>query len=340
MALFALDVISENRRETSGVPSPRIKDLTETFDCFRDALERSIEDPSLLSQAINRLELATAHSSFAELLNLTSQPNKYALLKLDPKEVSAFGEKLREEINPIYVSERDAIRIMKTAGALPLEPFQGQRKKWRSKCLKCFREIAPPFGNVRAGHAPCQYCSGKKVDPQSAYDFAITRGVKPLQKFPGATQRWKVRCLRCERITTVSWVNLQLKKKNSGCSSCTEFGFKPLEPAYLYLITHPTKNAHKIGIGNTEARRIEKHLKNGWKIYKILEFKKGSQAHLIEQQIISWLREEKYLGPAYRTGDGWTETVKSNDISLQSIWRKVTELSKDKGTLVRNSLFN
>lgn len=239
-----------------------------------------------------------------------------------------------------HISERDAIEIMKSAGALPLEPFRGQREKWRSKCLKCFREISPPFGNVRAGHAPCLYCSGKKVDSKSAYNFAVTKGVKPLQDFPGATQRWKVRCLKCGRDSTVSWVTLQMKKQNSGCSSCTEFGFKPLEPAYLYLITHETKKAHKIGIGNTDARRIEKHLHNGWEIYKVLEFKKGAQARQIEQQILSWLRNEKFLGPAYRTGDGWTETVSVKEISLQKIWRKVTELSRDKGKLVRKTHFN
>jgi len=131
-----------------------------------------------------------------------------------------------------------------------------------------------------------------------------------------------------------------MKKQNSGCSSCTEFGFKPLEPAYLYLITHETKKAHKIGIGNTDARRIEKHLHNGWEIYKALEFKKGAQARQIEQQILSWLRNEKFLGPAYRTGDGWTETVSAKEISLQKIWRKVNELSRDKGKLVRKTHFN
>ena len=80
-------------------------------------------------------------------------------------------------------------------------------------------------------------------------------------------------------------------------------------------------------------------LKLGRRNYKVLEFKKGAQARQIEQQILSWFRNEKFLGPAYRTGDGWTETVSAKKISLQKIWRKVTELSRDKGKLVRKTHF-
>ena len=225
---------------------------------------------------------------------------------------------------------KEALKIMKQAGAIPLEEFPGGNKPWKSKCAVCLREISPKYGNVKNGHNPCVYCSGKKVDAATAVEWAKSRGLIPLVKYPGATAKWKVRCTKCKRTDSTTWTMLQLKAKNAGCSSCTIFGFKPLEPAYLYLITHKQKKAHKIGIGNVGARRIEKHQKNGWEIYRVRVFEKGRDAHAAEQVIVAWLRQEKMIGPAFRVGDGWTETMPSNQITLSSVWAKVGTASKGK----------
>lgn len=233
----------------------------------------------------------------------------------------------------------EAKSIMREAGAIPLEPFVGINEKWKSKCSTCFREISPKLANVRAGHSPCVYCSGKKVDHETAHEFALTRGLKPLTKYPGATTPWRVSCLKCERVSKVSWVAMQMKRKNAGCSSCTEHGFKPLEPAYLYLITHKSKNAHKVGIGNKNARRIERHIKNGWTVHRVYEFTKGTTAHRIEQELIEWFRVEKSIGPAFRSGDGWTETVPADQISLTLIHRKMKEFGAFKATSVPTARF-
>jgi hypothetical protein len=233
----------------------------------------------------------------------------------------------------------EAKSIMREAGAIPLEPFVGINEKWKSKCSTCFREISPKLANVRAGHSPCVYCSGKKVDHKTAHEFALTRGLKPLTNYPGATTPWRVSCLKCERVSKVSWVSMQMKRKNAGCSSCTEHGFKPLEPAYLYLITHKSKSAHKVGIGNKNARRIESHIKNGWTVHRVYEFTKGTTAHRIEQELIEWFRVEKSIGPAFRSGDGWTETVPADQISLTLIHRKMKEFGASKATSVPTARF-
>ena len=115
-----------------------------------------------------------------------------------------------------------------------------------------------------------------------------------MTKYPGATKGWKVQCLMCYRVSTASWITMQLKRKNAGCSSRTEFRFKPLK--------HKDKTAHEVGIGNKNVKRIEQHQKNGQGIYKVLEFKRGEKANLIEQTVIEWLRIEKEIGPAFRAG--------------------------------------
>ena len=78
-----------------------------------------------------------------------------------------------------------------------------------------------------------------------------------MTKYPGATKGWKVQCLMCYRVSTASWITMQLKRKNAGCSSRTEFRFKPLKPARIYVITHKDKTAHEVGIGNKNVKRIE-----------------------------------------------------------------------------------
>jgi len=221
------------------------------------------------------------------------------------------------------VNATKARDIAVKAGAIPLEPFEGVYEKWKCKCLVCLREITPTFGSIRDGHNPCPYCAGKKVDGVTAKKFAISRGLSPNREFPGATKKWKMTCLKCERVYLTTWTSLQTKRKNAGCSSCTEFGFKPLEPSYLYLITHSTKKAHKVGIGNTNSKRIEKHIKNGWDIFAVWKFEKGADAHRIEQVTIDWLRNDKSIGPAFRVGDGWTETVPSDSISLRALRARV-----------------
>jgi len=62
-------------------------------------------------------------------------------------------------------------------------------------------------------------------------------------------------------------------------------------------------------------------------------------AHRVEQEVIEWLRIEKSIGPAFRTGDGWTETVPSHEISLFGIAKKVKELSGSAGEPVPDSRF-
>ena len=39
--------------------------------------------------------------------------------------------------------EAEAVRFMKKAGAIPLEPYQNSKAPWLCRCIKCKREIRP-----------------------------------------------------------------------------------------------------------------------------------------------------------------------------------------------------
>jgi len=94
-----------------------------------------------------------------------------------------------------------------------------------------------------------------------------------------------------------------------------------------------------VGIGNTNARRIEKHLSNGWHLHEVLLFKRGTIAHQVEQEVIEWFRVELNLGPAYRSGDGWTETVSAKEIDIKKVSRKVKSVSAGRATKVKVTNF-
>lgn len=74
-------------------------------------------------------------------------------------------------------------------------------------------------------------------------------------------------------------------------------------------------------------------------IYKVLKFKKGEKANLFEQTVIEWLAIEKEIGPAFRAGDIWTETVPSDTTALSKIFKKIVEAAGGNHLLVLSKTF-
>jgi recombinational DNA repair protein (RecF pathway) len=123
-------------------------------------------------------------------------------------------------------SEKEAVEIMKNAGALPLEPYSNSKKPWLCRCLKCKKEITPTFGNVRNGTKPCAYCSKKKVHPDDAVKIMSKAGLEPLEPYPGSNKKWKCKHIKCGAIVYPmhSWI----VAGSGGCQECgyVESGLK------------------------------------------------------------------------------------------------------------------
>ena len=115
-------------------------------------------------------------------------------------------------------SEKDVVKIMKNAGALPLEPYSNSKKPWLCRCLTCKKEITPTFGNVRNGTKPCAYCSKKKVHPVEAIKIMRKAGLEPLAPYPGSNTKWKCKHLKCGEIVYPmhSWI----VAGQGGCQKC------------------------------------------------------------------------------------------------------------------------
>jgi hypothetical protein len=225
------------------------------------------------------------------------------------------------------VDPGEATTKMIEHGVQPLEPYPGASIPWRCKCLTCLREVSPSYGNVANNHSPCVFCSGKKVDPETAIEVALSRKLEPLEAYPGAVIPWRLQCLKCGQETESTWTVINAKRQGAGCSSCTPYGFKPGLESYFYVIEHPQKLAFKVGISNLDSGRLAQHAKNGWTIRHLMKFASGRDAKNLESSVLHHLRRVEGLPPAFLSGDGWTETISSLGHSSVRIYNLAKSLT-------------
>lgn len=118
---------------------------------------------------------------------------------------------------------------------------------------------------------------------------------------------------------------------HGGCRPCsTGGGFKPSKAAVVYLVFHDSLHAVKVGVGNIDADRLERHRKRGWTVVTTVPVT-GEMALEIEKDILRWWRVELAL-PAYLSATemphrGWTETVDADAIDIPATVRRIEELA-------------
>lgn len=117
-----------------------------------------------------------------------------------------------------------AASLMRSAGAEPLEPYPGSHQRWRSRCLRCRREIAPTLSGART-QGPCVYCGGNKVDLMVVRAAMERAGLHSLEEFPGSDVPWHCRCMSCDRIVTPRYSSI--KSGQSGCKYCARRAVDP-----------------------------------------------------------------------------------------------------------------
>lgn len=198
--------------------------------------------------------------------------------------------------------------------------------------IACGKKAMPTYNALRRGRVNCGFCSGKHVEPLEAVKFMKASGYIPQEEYSYSTSAWKCIHKKCGNVTKPTYNNI--KRGLGGCRFCAPWGIDFKKKTILYLISHPELSAHKIGINNFDSGRLEKHLKNGWIIYKTKLFTRGLQAYEVEQSVLDWLRNEcdlqMFLLPKQMPQAGHTETVDASEIELVTIWAKVEELSKVK----------
>lgn len=156
-----------------------------------------------------------------------------------------------------FVDAKDAENFMKSKGAIPLVPYPGGDKPWRSKHEECGKEISPRYSGVRAGQGVCKHCAGTFIDPVEAKTFFLSRGLTPIVDYPGASTGWKSIHDVCGKEVAPYFG--YVKVGGIGCNYCAGLtpksksevkkllvsrGYKPLEE-YVNSRT-PIKAIHKV----------------------------------------------------------------------------------------------
>jgi formylmethanofuran dehydrogenase subunit E len=97
-----------------------------------------------------------------------------------------------KKINP-----EQAKALMIEKGVEPLVPFMSDKTNWQSRCLTCHRIVSPRFANVKNGHAPCVYCSGRKIPAEEAVKVMREADLEPLEPYKNFRTKWRSKCLVC-----------------------------------------------------------------------------------------------------------------------------------------------
>jgi hypothetical protein len=126
---------------------------------------------------------------------------------------------------PRYQDPIEAERIMRKAGAIPLEPYKGSQAKWKCQCKKCKEIIYPSLATVKnMGTSPCRKCAAaemgaRKRAKSEAASVAILKRANfiPLEEYPGNSKPWRVRCTKCKKE---SKPHLSTIKNGSSCGYC------------------------------------------------------------------------------------------------------------------------
>jgi hypothetical protein len=223
-------------------------------------------------------------------------------------------------------------QTMKEANLEPLEPYKASDTPWKCRCMVCQKIVYPMYSNINSGNSGCLYCVGAKVDEEDAIALMRKFGLEPLEPYIDSKKKWKSRHLKCGNIVYPQYNTIQ--NRGGGCSTCAEHGLTYNAPAYLYIIQHVEYQSIKVGISNIDAtpNRVRSHEIDGWKLYKSFNFGTGQTAEDVENDVLTWLRQDKGLGvhlskEMMRQG-GYSETVDANEISVLEIEKFIKGLIK------------
>jgi hypothetical protein len=240
--------------------------------------------------------------------------------------------------NSLRYSEDEAKEIMLKANLEPIELYRRSNLPYKCKCLVCSSIVSPNLSSILQGGG-CDICNGNKfgIDTKLDEEVAIQRmlkaGLKPLEPYLKVDVGWKSECLKCGEVV---YPHLTSITKGGGCKYCAKSGFQMLKPSYIYLITNPEYNAHKIGIGNKRKTRdrVRKFMNKGWAVHRIWDISTGASALKIEKEIFKIIRHQLQI-PVYLSSDqmpvtgGETETVDADSVTLLELEKIINRVIQE-----------
>jgi hypothetical protein len=136
---------------------------------------------------------------------------------------------------PVKTDSKKAVAIMNRAGLKPLETYSGNIKPWKSKHLRCGRIVYPTLNAIKRGQGPCKYCAGKAVYPPDAEKLFLSKGLKPLEPYPGDNKKpWRSIHIACGNEVSPKYA-IVARGESMGCHHCSDQFVDPDKAFQFFL---------------------------------------------------------------------------------------------------------
>ncbi len=102
-----------------------------------------------------------------------------------------------------------------------------------------------------------------------------------------------------------------MKPGARSCDTCAQRGIDLSRPGQLYVVSHVSYGAVKLGIP-TSGARVAQHLSQGWTLAKSWNFPRAEEAWSREEILLAWIRRAGIppgVTQAQMPYRGWTETA-------------------------------
>ena len=192
-----------------------------------------------------------------------------------------------------------------------------KKAKFSWKCSRCAEDFQQQIVKRVSVNQGCPYCANLKIKPglndlatsnpalASEWDWDLNHPLTPSD-IPSHTSRkvWWI-CASQHKFKA----SVAHRSNGRGCPSCSQGGFDPLKPGWLYLLRHETWGLLQIGISNVIDNRLAKHKKSGWQIVDVKGPLDGYWVMEMETSILGHLKDLGVDVGSHAVGrfDGFTE---------------------------------
>ena len=205
----------------------------------------------------------------------------------------------------------------------PKEVKLGSGRKLRWRCELGHEWDAAVTSRVK-GHG-CAVCTNKLVS-KGFNDLATTHPVLASQAVG-----WNPETVVAGTHAELLWrcelghewsAEVRSRVRGRGCPSCSEGGFDPNLPSFLYFIDHFDVQMFQIGITNFPDDRLGRHKRAGW---EVIELRGPMDGHLTQQLETSCLHALEKRGAilGHKAGiekfDGYSEAWAKSSLNVTSI---------------------
>ena len=153
-------------------------------------------------------------------------------------------------------NEISALEIMRSLGKVePLEPYQNQNAKWKSRCLTCGSIVYPRLGSITGRNGiGCNTCADKlrgiarRIPQSRAYEFLIENNLYPIPNQNYVDTESKIDCVHsCGRTFSTSYRRV-LSNTTNGSGSCVPCARKKSADNQRFKISTIDKIYKKSGL--------------------------------------------------------------------------------------------